>query len=91
MNNRAEKIFKLAMAIYLAILFTIVIPNHHHEDHTEHSNCVVCIIGYMPTLAAISFSLVIIAVLLKNRVTFSAPIPVLQTFHSFHSRAPPLF
>jgi hypothetical protein len=91
MNNRAEKIIRLSMALYLAILFMIIVPNHHHEDNTEHSDCVVCIIGYMPTLAVISFSLVIIAILLKIKVTFSAPILVLQTFHSFHSRAPPLF
>jgi hypothetical protein len=91
MNNRTVKIIRLTLAIYLVSLFTIVIPNHHHKDHAEHSDCVVCIIGYMPTLPAISFSLVIIAILLKNRVTIIARVLVQQTFNSFQSRAPPLF
>ncbi len=71
-------------------MFVIVIPNHHHIDNADHSDCVVCLIMQLPTQAAVTFSLIIaICLLFIELVSHDSIIPFNQAHESFRPRAPP--
>lgn len=91
MIKRAEKFIILGMAIYITILFMIVVPSHHHEDNAEHSDCNVCAIAHQPNLAAINtISLIIIISFIFVKLFFPVTIIFSHTIESFQSRAPPV-
>jgi hypothetical protein len=90
MNKRAGKFIRIGMTIYLAILFMIVLPNHHHKDNAEHSDCKVCALAHQPNLVAIDTISLFIAIVFLFVKIVPAIIPFInQTGKSFQSRAPP--
>jgi hypothetical protein len=91
MNNRLKKIIASGMALYLAVLFAIIVPNHHHEDHAEHTDCIICFIAHQPTQVSVTFALALVAILLIAKLVLPAAILVFQIPVSLQSRAPPLY
>ena len=74
----------------MAILFMIILPNHHHPDDVEHSDCTVCVIAHQPNLAAVDvIDIVSIAILLFSELVFPVTILFDHSIESFQSRAPP--
>jgi len=77
------------MAIYLAIMFLVFVPLHHHEDYKEHDDCIVCIIAHQPFHVSVSLALPIVTVFLIVNLVLPSTIPICQTPASLHLRAPP--
>lgn len=91
MNNRTKKIINLCLAIFLAFLFIIVTPNHHHEDNADHCDCVVCLIMHLHYQAAVTFSLIIATRIAFTKLVFYTSKEIVsQATESFLPRAPPL-
>ena len=77
------------MAVYVTILLLVIIPNHHHEDHKEHADCIACTIAHQPLLFSVPFALPIVGVFLVINPVLPSTIPVSKTPASLQSRAPP--
>ena len=90
MNKRAEKFIRFGMAVYLAILFMVILPNHHHKDNVEHDDCIVCVIAHLPTLTEATITFVLIACLIIFRIFFPPSTFQGSTPIQVRSRAPPL-
>lgn len=90
MKKRLRKIFILGIALHLAVLFSIVVPNHHHEDHAEHADCIVCIMAHQPAFQTATFPLIVIANLVSIGLVLPGTKPRSQVLLSFQTRAPPL-
>jgi hypothetical protein len=88
LNYKATGLF---LALYLTLLFGFVVPAHHHDDGTEHGDCVLCIIADQPIVIITAVSLVFFVFALVS--TFlSRSEPVSSRFiRTFNSRAPPCF
>lgn len=80
----------LFLFVYLALLFTIVIPFHHHHDNVSHDDCPICVVAQQP---CISNTVYCPQVLLG---VFLIPFLFLATFkvvsrETLHLRSPPRF
>ena len=78
------------MAIYIAVLFLVIVPFHHHEDEQEHDDCAICLIAHMPAEVGITFVLSIIVILQIAKLVRPSAILLCHAPDSFQSRAPPL-
>jgi len=77
------------MVIYLAILFLVFVPSHHHEDYKEHNDCFVCTITHRPAQVSVAFALPIVTVFFITKLVLPSTIFISQTPSSLQSRAPP--
>ena len=77
------------MAIYLAILFLVIVPIHHHDDHQEHNDCVVCVLAHQPVQPSVAFALPIVTVFRVIKLDLPSTILICQTPSTLQSRAPP--
>ena len=89
MSKRAEKILRAGMVIYLAILFLVFVPTHHHKDYKEHDDCFVCTITHRPAQVIAAFALPIVTVFFITKLVLPSTILICQTPSSLQSRAPP--
>ncbi len=48
MNSPSRKLATFFFSIYLAFVFLIVEPAHHHEDGETHNDCSFCLIACLP-------------------------------------------
>jgi hypothetical protein len=76
-------------ALYLAILFGVVIPTHHHKDGVEHSDCAVCVISHQPVVTQIIVSVFLAVVILFIKLICFPEIIPARIPRAFCSRAPP--
>ena len=84
-----HRITGLLLSLYLTLLFGVVVPAHHHDDGTEHSDCVLCIIAVQPIVTSTIVSLVLLVfALVSTFLPRSEPVssPFIRVFDS---RAPP--
>jgi hypothetical protein len=91
MKNSIYMVVKVGMILYLALLFGIVEPNHHHLDNDEHADCVICMLAHQPAQTTVIFTVQIIGLLLFIYLVAPAVPLSRQAYTSFKSRAPPLF
>ncbi len=42
------KIIGLALSVYLAIFFALVVPLHHHADLNSRDDCSICAVSHQP-------------------------------------------
>jgi hypothetical protein len=90
MNRKLKQIVTVCLALYLAMLFMIVVPNHHHEDQAVHDDCIICVLAHQPLLTAVEFSLALLTMMVFiNECLFRNSVPFI-CFSAFLSRAPPL-
>ena len=84
-----HKAIGLFLVLYLTMLFGFVVPAHHHDDETEHSDCVLCIIADQPIVTTTVLSLVLLVFALVSTFLQRSTSVSSLFIRTFDSRAPP--
>lgn len=79
------------MLIYMAAIFLVVVPAHHHDDGKEHGDCVLCVVANQDFIVPVIISVVLSAILLYTQSIFRSHFIPSRTPHDINSRAPPLY
>jgi len=82
-------ILRICLIVFLAVLYTVAIPLHHHADMVEHADCILCQLSYMAATVVtmcICFAAAGIVIFIFRRI--QTPFIRRCTF-SFSTRAPP--
>jgi hypothetical protein len=90
-DNNAGKIFRLCMLIFMAAVFLVVVPTHHHDDGKEHSDCVLCVLVNQDFILPVIISVTLSAFLLFTQSIFHSLFIPSRTPQDINSRAPPLY
>jgi len=90
MIKRSNIFTRICVAMYITIMFMVVIPLHHHDDGAEHDDCAVCIIGGQPCQISDVINIVFVSIPIFITVQFLSSFLTTFSKCSFDSRAPPL-
>ena len=85
-----RKTFHIFIATWLTVLFTLVVPLHSHDDHSDHDNCSICLLAGQS--AAMVATVIISLAVISSSITYVIPslrVPV-GTRPSCRTRAPPV-
>ena len=88
-NSSTLKLLSCLLIAYLAVLFAVIIPLHHHNDLDSHDDCAICAISNQPLVPNVSalvhvlFVLFVILILNKPQVQFFL-------IENLHLRSPPV-
>jgi hypothetical protein len=84
-------LLRISLIVFLALLYTVVIPLHHHEDMVEHADCILCQLSYMAATivtVCVCFSAAGIVIFMVRRIR---TLFIRRCTFGFSTRAPPQF
>jgi hypothetical protein len=90
MPDCIKKIFRFGMVLYIAAVFFMIAPAHHHENGAKHNDCILCVLGAQSFIAQsiIALALTFAVIFAEIILLFFSELPLVP--ESFNSRAPPL-
>ncbi|MBN1757217.1 MAG: hypothetical protein JW863_02800 [Chitinispirillaceae bacterium] len=82
-------IFRIVIIVFLTILYTMILPLHHHEDMHEHADCTLCRLSYIAAII-VTVSICLAATGLTERIFRKIQIlPIHRRMFAISTRAPP--
>ena len=82
-------IFRIGIIVFLTILYTMILPLHHHEDMREHADCILCQLSYIAAII-VTVSICLAAIGLTERLFRKIQIlPAHCRIFAISTRAPP--
>lgn len=90
MDSIIKKNLLLFFIVYMAVLYTAVLPAHGHEDLREHNDCALCQISNQVATAAAEVILIFLSVRLFLTRISALPHISHSLMVAYPTRAPPL-
>ena len=84
-----RKTFHIFIATWLTVLFTVIVPLHTHDDHSERDNCSICLLADQSSDAPATLFFSVIAVASHVIYYFTSSSPHSQIQLTYRTRAPP--
>ena len=86
----SSKLIYCLAIVYVTLLFSVVIPLHHHDDLGSHDDCAICAISNQPQISVGSSSIQILFILLLTLVLTGVAV-ITSDKISLYLRGPPVF